>query len=96
MLKPARNKHCYGKIGLFGGPGSGKSRTATEIAIGIHKQIGSNKPIAVFDTEPAFSWLIPIFDKNKVELLTMDESRALKDLMSFMDEAESVFIYRRD
>jgi hypothetical protein len=90
MLKPAKNKHAFARVGIFGSAGAGKSRTATEIAIGLHKQIGSKKPIAVFDTEPAFSWLIPIFDRNGIELLTVDESRSLKDLMAFMDEAEQV------
>lgn len=88
LLKPAKNKQAYSKIGIYGTAGSGKSRTATEIAIGLHAAIKSTKPIAVFDTEPAFSWLIPIFDKNNIELLIADESRALKDLMDFMGEAE--------
>lgn len=90
LLKPAKNKMAFSKIGIYGTAGSGKSRTASEIAIGLHKAIGSKKPIAVFDTEPAFSWLIPLFDKNRIELLVADESRALKDLMDFMDEAEKV------
>ncbi|MGB0382613.1 MAG: AAA family ATPase [Alphaproteobacteria bacterium] len=90
MLKKAKNIQSYGKVGIFGMAASGKSRTATEIAIGLHKKIGSKKPIAVFDTEPAFSWLLPIFEKNDVEILIEDSSRALQDLMTFMDEAEKV------
>lgn len=90
MLKPAKNKQSFAKIGIYGNAGSGKSRTATEIAIGLHKAIDSKKPIVVFDTEPAFSWLLPIFNKNNIELLIADESRALTDLMQFMDEAEKV------
>lgn len=88
ILKPANNKNAYAKIGIYGSAGSGKSRTATEIAIGLHKRIKSTKPIAVFDTEPAFGWLLPIFNKNNIELLASDESRALVDLMQFLDEAE--------
>ncbi len=90
LLKPAKNKQCFAKVGIYGSAGSGKSRTASEIAIGLHKAINSTKPIAVFDTEPAFSWLIPLFEKNAIELLVADESRALIDLMTFMDEAEKV------
>lgn len=90
LLKPAKNKMAYAKVGLYGTAGSGKTRTATEIAIGLHKEIGSKKPIAVFDTEPAFSFVLPIFEKAGVELLVCDESRALDDLMKFMDEAEKV------
>lgn len=88
-LKPATNKMAYGKIGLYGTAGSGKTRTAVEIALGLHKAIGSKKPIAAFDTEPAFSFVLPLFQKAGIELLIEDESRALADLMKFMDEAEA-------
>jgi hypothetical protein len=90
ILKQATNKMAYAKIGLYGTAGSGKTRTATEIAIGLHKAIGSKKPIAAFDTEPAFSFVLPLFQKAGIELLIADESRALSDLMRFMDEAEKV------
>lgn len=89
-LKPATNKMAYGKVGLYGTAGSGKTRTAVEIAIGLHKAIGSKKPIAAFDTEPAFSFVLPLFTGAGIELLIEDESRALADLMKFMDEAEKV------
>lgn len=88
ILKPATNKMAYAKIGLYGTAGSGKTRTASEFAIGLHKAIGSTKPIAAFDTEPAFSFVLPLFKKAGIELLVADESRALRDLMEFMDEAE--------
>lgn len=90
MLKKATNKMAYAKVGIYGTAGSGKTRTATEIAIGLHKAIGSKKPIAVFDTEPAFSFVLPVFEKNGIEVLIEDSSRALIDLMRFMDEAEKV------
>lgn len=90
MLKPATNKMAYGKVGIYGTAGSGKTRTATEIAIGLHKAIGSTKPVVAFDTEPAFSFVLPIFQDAGIELLVADESRALADLMKFMDEAEKV------
>jgi hypothetical protein len=90
MLKPASNRMAYAKVGLYGTAGSGKTRTATEIAIGLHRAIGSKKPVAAFDTEPAFSFVLPNFKKAGIELLVADESRALADLMKFMDEAEKV------
>lgn len=79
---------AFAKVGLYGTAGSGKTRTASEIALGLHKAIGSKKPIAAFDTEPAFSFVLPMFRAAGVELLVADESRALVDLMRFMDEAE--------
>jgi hypothetical protein len=90
LLKPATNKMAFAKVGIYGTAGSGKTRTATEIAIGLHKAIGSKKPVVAFDTEPAFSFVLPIFQKAGIELLVADESRALADLMTFMDEAEKV------
>lgn len=90
MLKPAKNIQSYAKVGLFGQAGSGKSRTAVEIATGLHARIESINPIAVFDTEPAFSWLLPIFEERQIEILIEDQTRALIDLMAFMDEAEKV------
>lgn len=89
-LKPASNRMAYAKVGIYGTAGSGKTRTASELAIGLHKAIGSKKPIAAFDTEPAFSFVLPLFEAAGIELLVDDESRALVDLMSFMDEAEKV------
>jgi hypothetical protein len=79
---------AFAKVGIYGSAGSGKTRTATEIAIGLHQAIKSTKPIAAFDTEPAFSFVLPLFEKAGIELLVADESRALVDLMAFMDEAE--------
>lgn len=90
LLKPATNRMAYAKVGIYGTAGSGKTRTATEIAIGLHNAIGSTKPIVAFDTEPAFSFVLPLFQKAGIELLIADESRALADLMKFMDEAEKV------
>lgn len=89
-LKQASNRMAYAKVGIYGTAGSGKTRTATEIAIGLHKAIKSKKPVVAFDTEPAFSFVLPLFQEAGIELLVADESRALVDLMAFMDEAEKV------
>lgn len=89
MLKKAVNKMAYAKVGLYGEAGSGKTRTAAEIAIGLHKAAGMDKPIGMFDTEPAASYIIPLFEKAGIEFLVFDESRALKDLKRFMNEAEA-------
>lgn len=90
MLKTAVNKMSYAKVGIYGDAGSGKTVTASKLAIGLHKQIKSKKPIVFFDTEPAASFVMPLFEREGIELLVADESRALADLMAFMDEAEKV------
>lgn len=88
MLQKATNKHAYAKIGIYGEAGSGKTWTAALIAIGLHKHANLTKPVGMFDTEPAASFIIPLFEKAGIEFLVYDKSRALRDLMAFMDEAE--------
>jgi len=88
MLKKPQNRHAFAKVGLYGEAGSGKTYTAANLAIGLHQFAKCTKPIAMFDTEPAASYIIPLFEKAGIEFLVYDESRALKDLMAFMDEAE--------
>ncbi len=88
MLKKATNKMAFAKIGLYGDAGSGKTFTAANIAIGLHRFANLDKPVGMFDTEPAASFIIPLFEKAGIEFLVYDESRALSDLMKFMDEAE--------
>lgn len=90
LLKPAKVKNAFAKVGIYGGAGSGKTRTAVEIAIGLHHHIKSKKPIAVFDTEPGFSWVLPIFEKEGIEVLICDSSRSLEDLMQFVNEAKDL------
>lgn len=87
-LKKAEKKQAYAKIGLYGDAGSGKTRTAAEIAIGLWQTYQLKKPVAMFDTEPAASYIIPFFERAGIEFLVYDESRALKDLMGFWREAE--------
>lgn len=88
MLKKASNRVAFAKVGIYGEAGSGKTLTAAKIAVGLHKAAGLTKPVAMFDTEPAASYIIPRFEEAGIEFLVYDESRALKDLMAFTDEAE--------
>src|SRR5690348_16058087 len=88
MLKKAVNKQAFAKVGIYGTAGSGKTRTASEIAIGLVKYSKLTKPVAFFDTEPAASYVIPLFEKAGIEFLVYDESRAFKDLMAFTEEAK--------
>lgn len=87
LLEPARPKMAYLKMGLFGDTGSGKTWTASEVAIGLHKHIKAKKPVAFFDTETGSSFVIPKFKDNKIELYTFNGT-SLKDLTQVMDEAE--------
>ena len=88
LLKKAESTNAFAKVGLYGDAGSGKTFTASCLAIGLHKFANCQKPIAFFDTEPSASYVLPLFKEAGIELLVCDTSRALKDLMVFMEEAE--------
>jgi len=88
LLKPAVRKAAFFKCGIYGTAGSGKTYTASLFAIGLHQYAKLKKPIGFFDTEPAASFVIPLFEKAGIEFLVYDESRALVDLMAFMREAQ--------
>lgn len=87
MMKPAEKNIAFLKLGVYGEAGSGKTFTATKFAIGLHKFAKLDKPVGMFDTEPSAAFLIPHFKAAGIEFLTF-QSRALKDLMDFMAEAE--------
>lgn len=88
MMKPASNKQAFAKVGVYGTAGSGKTYTAAKVAIGLHQHAKLVKPVGMFDTEPAASYIMPLFQEAGIPFLVYDESRALKDLLAFMDEAE--------
>lgn len=88
LLKKAVNQTAYLKAGILGFAGSGKTYTASELALGLSKQTGNNKPVAFFDTETGSDFLIKKFEESGVELLVI-KTRAFKDLLDFMKDAES-------
>jgi hypothetical protein len=77
------NSKPFLKLGLLGFAGAGKTRSMAELAIGLHKRIGSTKPIVSFDTEEAMQALKPLFDENGIKVLRRS-SRSLSDLMETM------------
>lgn len=74
------NNRPFLKMAFEGFAGDGKTYTATQVAIGIHKLIKSTKPIALFDTEKAFKALKPQFDAAGIEAVVNDEQRSLAAL----------------
>lgn len=90
LFKEAENTTAFAKVGILGFAGSGKTRTATEIAIGLHKAIGSKKPVGFVDTETGSDFVLPIFRKHGISL-RVDKTRAFKDLAADMKEGPSLF-----
>ncbi|MDD3690319.1 MAG: hypothetical protein PHI81_09845, partial [Synergistaceae bacterium] len=80
---PVANTKPYFKAAFEGFAGSGKTYTASLVAIGIHKRIKSTKPVIIFDTEKASKFLKNIFQENGIELLVR-EARSLADLKETM------------
>src|SRR5690348_17354343 len=87
LLKDAKKDQAYLKAGFLGFAKSGKTYTASRIAIGLHKHIKSEKPIAFLDTETGSSYVLSLFEEEKIKLVTA-KSRAFVDLMSVCKEAE--------
>lgn len=87
LLKPAELKQCYLKMGMYGDAGTGKTYTASLVALGLHKLIGSTKPIAFFDTETGSEYVLPtLFEPEGVKLISV-KSRAFTDLVATLQEA---------
>jgi len=80
MFKKLENNRPFIKMAFQGFAGDGKTYTAVQCAIGLHKQIGSKKPIAIFDTEKAAKALIGVFSDAGIECVVDDEHRSLKAL----------------
>lgn len=87
LLKPAVNQTAYLKAGFLGFQGSGKTRTASELMLGLSAEYGGGKPVAFFDTETGSDFMIPMFAARGVPLLVL-KSRSFKDLVDVVDEAE--------
>lgn len=87
LLQKARLEMAYFKGGFYGEAGSGKTHTSSKVAIGLHKHIKSKKPISFIDTETGSDFVLPMFKKEKIELLVA-KSRAFADLLTVIDEAE--------
>lgn len=86
-----QNTKPFFKAAFQGFAGSGKTHTAATVAIGLHKKIGSKKPVVIFDTERASKFLKPLFSEAGIEVLVR-EARSLADLqktMDFMDQGGS-------
>lgn len=74
------NTSPYFKLAFQGSAGSGKTYTAGLIAVGLHKRIGSDKPVVIFDTERSAKFLRRMFGEAGIKVL-VKESRTLPDLV---------------
>jgi hypothetical protein len=87
LLREATDDAALAKVGIMGLQGSGKTFTSTLIAIGLHKHIGSKKPVAFLSTEPGVDYVKHKFTAAGVKLLVA-KTKSFVDALTFMDEAE--------
>lgn len=76
----------YVKAGFLGFHGSGKSYTATLLAIGVREFFGLEGPIAMFDTEGGGAFLAPSVRERTGCALIGVRSRSLDDLLLLGEE----------
>lgn len=68
-LQELGNDQAFLKCSLFGFQGSGKTRTATEIAIGLAQYIKSSKPVFFLDTETGSAHVKRFFEAAGLKLV---------------------------
>jgi hypothetical protein len=94
LFKPAEPTNAYLKMAFIGFQGSGKTHTATEVAIGLVKLMrelrlaAADKPVFFLDTERGSDWVIPRFKAAGIPLHTA-KTRAFADLVPAVKEAEA-------
>jgi hypothetical protein len=76
----------YLKCTFQGPQGSGKSFTATDLAVTVHKLFKSQKPIAFHDTETGSDFLTRKIKEGTSKDPIRLKSRAFSDLMGVVDE----------
>lgn len=92
LFQKATMQTAYLKMSLYGGAGSGKTYTSSQVAIGLAHHIGKATkkvpPVMFLDTETGSDWVLPMFEEAGVELLAA-KTRAFVDLKKAVPEAEA-------
>ena len=87
LTEATRIEQGSAKMAWFGPQGSGKTMTATQVAIGLAHTFHKDAPVAFFDTEKGSDFAKPIFDAEGIKMLRV-KSRAFSDLLDAAKEAE--------
>lgn len=86
LLKVIEDAPGYVKASFQGPQGSGKSRTAVELACTVHKLFGSKKPVAFYDTEGGSDYLKNLIkERTGMEPLRV-KTRAFSQLLEVAKE----------
>ena len=86
LLQVIEDAPGYVKASFQGPQGSGKSRTAVELACTVHKVFGSKKPIAFFDTEGGSDYLRQLIEDRTGIKPVRVKTRAFSQLLEVAKE----------
>ncbi len=86
LLQKLGQGQGYAKVGFLGFPKSGKTYTATEVAIGIHDLFRNCENIAFFDTEGGSEYIAHRVKERIGKDLIGLKSRSLADLLAVTRE----------
>ena len=93
LFKKAEQRAAFLKMGLMGFASSGKTHTASLVAIGLYKAAVKKKmpyagrPIMMVDTEGGSDYIASLFDEAGAEFQVV-RTRAFADLIAAIKEAE--------
>jgi hypothetical protein len=60
-------ENAFIKASFGGFAGSGKTRTASELIVGVYKKMEINKPLLIIDNEKGSRFLIPFFESHNIK-----------------------------
>jgi hypothetical protein len=88
LFQEAENLLAFGKVGLYGPQGSGKTTTAMKIAVGLARLTEKTAPIAFVDTETGSDFFVARMKQEGVPFLQL-KTRAFRTLAPAIEEAEA-------
>jgi hypothetical protein len=88
LLKPLGQGQSYLKAGFLGFPKSGKTWTAINLAVGLHKFLANCGQLVFFDTEGGSEYIARIVRKELDRDLIGLKSRSFADLMAVTRETK--------
>jgi len=88
LFQQAENLLAFGKVGLYGAQGSGKTTTAMRVAVGLSKLSTPVAPIAFVDTETGSDFFVERMKAEGIPFYQL-KTRAFRSLATAIEEAEA-------
>ncbi len=88
VFQQAENLLAFGKVGLYGAQGSGKTTTAMKVAVGLARLSAPVAPIAFVDTETGSDFFVERMKSEGIQFYQL-KTRAFRQLAPAIEEAEA-------